>query len=221
MDKSIGNIGVPTFDWIQSPTPILQFPLVNNEPDNEKEEEKCFKEFKRIIKDRRFSNPVQAIIVEPITFFGTHFATPTFYQKIWEYAAKHEIPFIVDETRTGVGITGKYWAHQHWYLDNAPDFVVFGRATQVSGFYCKPQFRPRQIHKFSSVGSVDMIKLKNYKIIQDVIFRDRLLNWVKDTSAFLKIELERVRKDKDYFGGIRGYGNFIGFDVKNGWAAQL
>ena len=55
-----------------------------------------------------------------------------------DYAAKHDIPFIVDETRTGVAITGKYWGYQHWYLENAPDFVVFGRATQVSGFYCKP-----------------------------------------------------------------------------------
>lgn len=60
---------------------------------------------------------------------------------------------------------------------------------------------------------MDLIKLKNYKIIQDVIAWDKLLNRVKDTSAFLKIELERVRKDNDYFGNIRGYGTFIGFDV--------
>lgn len=221
LDSSVGSLGVPTFDWAVAPTPVLKFPMVDHETANARTEEACFKEFKRLIKDRRAANPVQAIIVEPITFSGTHFASPTFYQQLREYAAKHDIPFIVDETRTGVGITGKYWAHEHWYLDNAPDFVVFGRAAQVAGFYCKPEFRPTQPHKFSSVGALDMVKLRNYKVIQHVIARDRLLTRVKDTSAFLKIELERVRKTHDYFSGVRGYGNFIGFDVHDDKARKL
>jgi 4-aminobutyrate aminotransferase-like enzyme len=124
--------------------------MVNNEGFNDNEEERCFKEFKRTVRESEF--PVRAIIMEPLTFFGNYFATPTFYQKVREFAAKEDIPFIVDETRSGVGITGKYWGHEHWYLENAPDFVVFGRASQVSGYYCKLEFRPRQIHKFSNVG---------------------------------------------------------------------
>jgi 4-aminobutyrate aminotransferase-like enzyme len=47
-----------------------------------------------------------------------------------------------------------------------------------------------------------------------VISRDKLLKRVKDTQAFLKIELERVSRAKGTFGNIRGYGTFIGFDVK-------
>lgn len=47
-----------------------------------------------------------------------------------------------------------------------------------------------------------------------MIARDKLLNRVKDTQAFLKVELERVSRQTDYFGNIRGYGTFIGFDVK-------
>jgi len=26
------------------------------------------------------------------------------------------IPFIVDETKTGMGASGKNWAHEYWYL---------------------------------------------------------------------------------------------------------
>jgi len=39
-------------------------------------------------------------------------------------------------------LTGKYWGHEHWYLDQSPDIVIFGRATQVSGFYTTLKYRP-------------------------------------------------------------------------------
>jgi 4-aminobutyrate aminotransferase-like enzyme len=28
------------------------------------------------------------------------------------------IPFIVDETKTGLGASGKNWAHEYWYLSD-------------------------------------------------------------------------------------------------------
>ncbi|MFM7852355.1 MAG: aminotransferase class III-fold pyridoxal phosphate-dependent enzyme [Flammeovirgaceae bacterium] len=47
------------------------------------------------------------------------------------------IPFIVDETKTGMGSSGKNWAHEYWYLkeDQKPDFVTFGGKSGISGFY--------------------------------------------------------------------------------------
>ena len=119
-----------------------------------------------MIKDWKHTlHPVKAVVIEPISFFDHRVAAPTFYQKIREICAEKHLPFIVDESRTGVGITGKYWGHEHWYLENSPDIVIFGRATQVSGFYSKAQFRPKQIHKFSNVGQLDLVKLKTYQII--------------------------------------------------------
>ena len=38
---------------------------------------------------------------------------------------------------------------------------------------------------------------------------------VMDTSAFLKIELNRVEYQKGYIKNIRGQGTFIGFDVNS------
>ena len=45
------------------------------------------------------------------------------------------ISFIVDETKTGMGATGKKWGHEHWYLHDAPDFVTFGGKSGLGGFY--------------------------------------------------------------------------------------
>ena len=44
-------------------------------------------------------------------------ATPTFYKKVINFAKKEGIALIVDETQTGIGGTGKAWAHEYWYLN--------------------------------------------------------------------------------------------------------
>lgn len=41
-----------------------------------------------------------------------------------------------------------------------------------------------------------------------------------DTSTFLKIELERVHRERGIAENIRGYGTFIGFDVANQYQAE-
>ena len=53
----------------------------------------------------------------------------------------------------------------------------------------------------------------NYGLIWKAIQKKDLLNYVQDTSTFLKIELSRVGRDKGYISNVRGYGTFLGFDV--------
>lgn len=99
LNPSLGSIGLPKLDWATCKLPRLKFPLVNNERENSEEEDRCIAGFKKTIKDRENTiNPVKAVIIEPITFMGTHFATPTFYQKLRDICAKRHIPFIIDET---------------------------------------------------------------------------------------------------------------------------
>ena len=39
--------------------------------------------------------------------------------------------FIVDEVQTGVALTGKFWAHEHYGVE--PDALAFGKKTQTCG----------------------------------------------------------------------------------------
>ena len=86
---------------------------------------------------------VGAMIVEPISSFENQFATPRFFKGIRKLAKEHGIPMIVDETKTGMGASGKSWAHEYWYLSegNAPDFVTFGGKSGLSGFYSTIEHR--------------------------------------------------------------------------------
>lgn len=52
-----------------------------------------------------------------------------------ELTHAYDALFMVDEVRTGVGMTGTPWAYQQ--LDLTPDVVAFGRKTQVCGIMAR------------------------------------------------------------------------------------
>lgn len=91
--------------------------------------------------------------------------TPTFYKKLRSICAREGIPFIVDETRTGYGQSGKLWAHDYWYLNEmdggAPDMVTFGGKAGLSGFYSSKDYRGQK-YCASFDQDVDMVKLINF-----------------------------------------------------------
>lgn len=51
--------------------------------------------------------------------------------------------------QTGVGATGKFWAHEHWGLKDGeePDFVTFSKKMQASGVYHKKELRPNAAYR--------------------------------------------------------------------------
>lgn len=99
-----------------------------------------------MVQERRAAGKdVAAIIVEPMSSIGMRFATPAFYKGLRRLAKAEGIPFIVDETKTGMGQTGKIWGHDNWYLQDrdggCPDMVTFGGKAGISGFYSTYDFR--------------------------------------------------------------------------------
>ena len=67
-----------------------------------------------------------------------------FLKKLRALADEHEFLLIYDEVQTGVGITGKMWAHQHFTPSLCPcdktiekeppsRYYIFGKKSQVCG----------------------------------------------------------------------------------------
>ena len=96
-------------------------------------------------------------------------------------ADRARLAFIVDETRTGFGQSGKMWAHDYWYLQDydggAPDMVTFGGKAGISGVYSNRNFRVSPTcSAYTQV--VDMVKLINFEICWREIQRKQLLSLV-------------------------------------------
>jgi L-lysine 6-transaminase len=75
-----------------------------------------------------------AILIEPIQSEGgdNHLRTE-FMIALRQLADEHEALLIYDEIQTGVGLTGKFWCHQHFGPDARPDIIAFGKKMQVCG----------------------------------------------------------------------------------------
>lgn len=111
--KPIHKLDIPAFDWPQASFPHLKYPLAENATDNAAEEARCLAETEELIQN--FHNPVAAVVVEPVqSEGGDNHASPAFFRGLRDITNRNNVLFIVDEVQTGVGATGKFWAHEHW-----------------------------------------------------------------------------------------------------------
>jgi predicted acetylornithine/succinylornithine family transaminase len=75
-----------------------------------------------------------ALMVEPIQGEGGVNLPPDGYlQGLRELADRHQLLLIFDEVQTGMGRTGRWYAHQHWGV--APDIVTLAKAL-AGGIAC-------------------------------------------------------------------------------------
>ncbi len=93
------------------------------------EEEIAINQIKQAIVE--YGKNIAALIIEPIQAEGgdNHFRAE-FFTRLRDICSENEIIMIMDEVQTGVGLTGKMWAHQHFV---EPDIIAFGKKTQVCG----------------------------------------------------------------------------------------
>lgn len=151
--KPIHKMDMPAFDWPQAPFPQLKYPLEQHVEENAKEEARCLAEAEEIIKN--FHHPVAAIIIEPVqSEGGDNHASPAFFKGLREITRRHDVLMIVDEVQTGVGATGKFWAHEHWNMEDPPDMVTFSKKAQAAGYYFgNPELRPNKPYRQFNVST--------------------------------------------------------------------
>ena len=121
----------PKFDWPRIVNPKVKFPLNKKSTDEvEKLEDKSIEEMEAAFK--KYGNDIAAFIMEPIQGEGgdNHFRKEYFERAI-DVVHENDALFIVDEVQSGMGITGKWWAHQHFGIE--PDLLAFGKKSQVCG----------------------------------------------------------------------------------------
>ncbi|MBL7662052.1 L-lysine 6-transaminase [bacterium] len=127
----------PKFDWPRINNPKLSFPVTANVINQVKaEEDAAINEILSILKTE--GDDVAAIIIEPIQGEGgdNHFRTE-FHQALRRIADENDLLLIYDEVQSGVGLTGKFWAYQHYGM--TPDILCFGKKMQVCGILASPR----------------------------------------------------------------------------------
>src|SRR5688572_5625868 len=208
----------PKFPWPRIENPKLRFPVTPEvERDVRAAEERAMEQIEKAFEDN--PDDIAAIIIEPIQAEGgdNHFR-PEFLQGLQRLADANACFFILDEVQTGVGLTGKFWAHEHFGL--RPDALAFGKKTQVCGCLVGPKVdeEPANVFKTSSRinstfggGLTDMVRFGRYL---EVIQEDRLVDNARVVGEHLLRGLEGVQQELGgLMTGARGRGLMIAFDL--------
>jgi len=213
--KPIHKLDIPAFNWPQAPFPDLKYPLEDNVEENKREEQLCLEETERLINE--WPEPPAAIVVEPIqSEGGDNHASPAFFNSLRALTKKYNILFIVDEVQTGVGATGKFWAHDHWNLSEPPDMVTFSKKAQTAGYYFgDPDLRPNKPYRQFNTWMGDPARAILFRaIIREIERLDLVANTAR-VGDYLYAGLERLASQyPNEIQNLRGkgQGTFVAFD---------
>jgi len=207
----------PKFDWPRIENPKLKFPV---DEDVEQREEAAIAQAKQFLAERR--DDIAAFIMEPIQGEGgdNHFR-PEFFSAVRQLCDENDMLLIFDEVQSGVGVTGKMWAFQHYGIE--PDIFCFGKKTQVCGFASGDRIFDIDDNVFavsSRINSTwggnltDMVRSQRYF---EVIDEEGLVDNAANVGAYFVGELQRFAEEfPNLVSNVRGRGLMAAFDLPSG-----
>lgn len=208
----------PKFNWPRVINPKITFPL--NEENIKKvqqAEQMSLQQIKRAIQDNL--DDIAAIIIEPIQGEGgdNHFR-PEFFHELRTIADENDIVLIFDEVQSGMGVTGKMWAYQHYGIE--PDIVAFGKKAQVCGIMAGKKIdlvennvfvESSRINSTWGANLVDMVRCQRYL---EIIEEENLVENAAKVGGYFQDRLHEIQKKYPaLISSVRGRGLFIAFDL--------
>jgi L-lysine 6-transaminase len=215
----------PQFDWPRIDNPKLHFPLTDESLEQVlKAEATAINQIKSAVAEN--PDEIAALIIEPIQGEGgdNHFRGE-FLQELRALADEHEFMLIYDEVQTGVGLTGKMWAHQLFNSSARPDIIAFGKKMQICGIFAGErvdEVENNVFHESSRLNStwggnvVDMVRITLY---MEIIAAENLVDQAATNGDYLVAKLHDIQADFDgLVSNVRGRGLFAAFDLPDGTA---
>lgn len=206
------------FDWPRISSPMQTFPETDeNRARTVEREQQAIRQIKKAFVDNK--DEICAMIIEPIQAEGgdNHFRKE-FMEQLRTLADENEALLVYDEVQTGVGLTGKFWCHEHFGEGARPDIIAFGKKMQVCGILAGPRidevetnaFRvPSRINSTWGGSLVDMVRATK---ILEIIEEDQLLARVSKTGSHLQSRLHELATHYPAISNVRGRGLLCAFD---------
>ncbi|RNA62353.1 L-lysine 6-transaminase [Chryseobacterium nematophagum] len=209
----------PMFDWPRILNPKLTFPITEENLEETIDNEKLaliqIEEAILMHPDR-----VASIIIEPIQAEGgdNHFRDE-FLLGLRKICDDNEILLIFDEVQTGIGITGKMWAFQHFTAK--PDIISFGKKTQVCGVLANkekfdevPKNVFRESSRINSTFGGNFIDMLRFQLTMEVIEKENLVENAKSVGEYLLENLQKLaKKYPEKVSNARGRGLMCAIDL--------
>lgn len=195
-----GSPKLPSLGW-----PVLPYPTQANEAS-------ILDDVSSTLRSQKASGkPVAAVVIEPMQSTSGHAVSERFLSELRRVTKDNEAALIVDASETGCGATGKSF----WGFTGETDYLVFGKRTQVEGFYSRPSSKAASI----SFGT-DQLRLLQFQVINQVMVQESLIKRVDNIGNSMRKQVETtVAKKGGAFTGVRGLGTSLFIDTQDSESA--
>ncbi|NGP89996.1 L-lysine 6-transaminase [Fodinibius halophilus] len=209
----------PKFDWPRIESPAMTYPATDeNIRKTVQDEERAIAQAEQYFET--YKDDIACIILEPIQAEGgdRHFRLE-FHQALRELADKHEALLIYDEVQTGVGLTGKFWAHEHYVK---PDILAFGKKAQVCGILAGTRIDDVETNCFNvssrinSTWGGNLVDMVRFGRILEVIEEENLVENAATVGDYLLEKLKALEEQFEHVSNPRGKGLLCAIDFPNG-----
>ena len=206
----------PKFDWPRVISPAMKFPATKEHIAEVKEEEEMALKQARMYFEQ-YKDDIACILIEAIQGEGgdRHFRKE-FHEALRDLADEQEALLIYDEVQTGIGMTGKFWAHEYFVK---PDIIAFGKKAQVCGILAGPRIDEVEDNVFkvssriNSTWGGNLVDMVRFERILTVIEEEKLVQNAAEMGYYLLEQLEGLADEHEYMTNPRGMGLFCSIDL--------
>ncbi|MBV8168628.1 MAG: aminotransferase class III-fold pyridoxal phosphate-dependent enzyme, partial [Alphaproteobacteria bacterium] len=171
------------------------------------------------IADANFTSKPAAVILEPVLSAGGIIVPPPGYVKaLMTMAHERGMLVIMDESQTGLGKTGKMWAHQH--EDVVPDIMTvskhFGAGLPISAVCTTAEIAQRAVDEgyFATRShACDPIVCAAGVASIDIIQKENLVERAAAIGRRMQAAIDAMAKNIEAIGDIRGRGVLYGVEL--------
>lgn len=207
----------PKFDWPRVSNPKCSFPLEGENLERVKQAEtESIREILEALE--RHPDEIACIILEPIQAEGgDNYFRPEFHRRLREICDEHDMLLVHDEVQTGFGVTGRFWACEHYVQ---PDIIAFGKKSQVCGILAGERLDRVPDHVFrvpsriNSTWGGNLVDMTRCRMILEIYENERILETCIRLGEILHGELIRLQQEfPDKVSNVRGKGLLCAFDL--------
>ena len=209
------------FDWPRVSFPHMNFPYSDaNHEDLLRREALSIAQIKKAFEDNK--DDICAIIIEPVqSEGGDNHVRKEFIEKLRILADENEAMLIFDEVQTGVGLTGKFWCHEHFGEKARPDIIAFGKKMQVCGILASNRVDEvennvfRVSSRINSTWGGSLVDMERASKIMEIIEEDNLCDNAAKMGEYLQNQLLDIAAKYPVIRNVRGKGLLTAFDFPN------
>jgi ornithine--oxo-acid transaminase len=162
---------------------------------------------------------VAAFIIEPIQGKGVNVASQAYFDAVTELCRRYGTLLVCDEVQTGLGRTGRFWAHEHYGL--VPDVIAASKALSggfipVGAMICSTEVSDKvyssmeraMVHSSTFKGN-PLAMVAGLATLQTIDDEDVVDRARRGGDSLMKA-LEPLVERHDVFHSVRGKGLMVG-----------